>query len=229
MSDDTVPGSGAQVEPSPQNDDSAGPVASVTDIGAKPAVRAPAPGSTASGSSAPAPDGEAAQASESFAVPRDDAWFDDLFRLHTTAVFRYFARRAPLDDADDLTADVFATAWRRREVIPSGAELPWLYQTAGYILANHRRKGRPEPVAAVPDEIDSDDPADLAVNDDELKLVLAQLSARDRRILLLHAWEGLDGDELAVALGISRGGADAALSRARARLRLAWGDQGSPS
>jgi RNA polymerase sigma-70 factor (ECF subfamily) len=60
-----------------------------------------------------------------------------------------------------------------------------------------------------------------------LKLVLAQLSPRDRRILLLHAWEGLDGDELAVALGISRGGADAALSRARARLRQAWGTQGT--
>jgi RNA polymerase sigma-70 factor (ECF subfamily) len=170
---------------------------------------------------------ESAEQTAAFAVPRDASWFDELFRAHTTAVFRYFARRAPLDDADDLTADVFATAWRRREVIPSGAELPWLYQTAGYILANHRRKGRPEPVAAVPEEIDSDDPADLAVNDDELKLVLAQLSARDRRILLLHAWEGLDGDALAVALGISRGGADAALSRARARLRQAWGDQGS--
>jgi RNA polymerase sigma-70 factor (ECF subfamily) len=171
------------------------------------------------------PDGPTA----SFAVPRDADWFDDLFRTHTTAVFRYFARRAPLDDADDLTADVFATAWRRRDVVPAGAELPWLYQTAGYILANHRRKGRPEPVADIPEDIDSDDPADLAVNDDELKLVLAQLSPRDRRILLLHAWEGLDGDELAVALGISRGGADAALSRARARLRSAWGDHGSPT
>jgi len=226
VSDDTVPGSGAQVEPSPLNDESGPLVASVTDIGARPALRMPADGSDADESGTTDSDADSAGPTAAFAVPRDDAWFDDLFRSHTTAVFRYFARRAPLDDADDLTADVFATAWRRREVIPSGAELPWLYQTAGYILANHRRKGRPEPVADVPEDIDSDDPADLAVNDDELKLVLAQLSPRDRRILLLHAWEGLDGDELAVALGISRGGADAALSRARARLRLAWGDQG---
>ncbi len=157
--------------------------------------------------------------------PRDEAWFTALFETHTTAIFRYFARRAPLDDVDDLTADVFTTAWRRRDVIPQGAELPWLYQTAGFTLSNHRRKGRPEPVADVPEDASGDDPADLAVNDDELKLVLAQLSPRDRRILLLHAWEGLDGDALAVALGISRGGADAALSRARARLRQAWGAQ----
>jgi len=165
-----------------------------------------------------------------FAGPRDEAWFDALFTANTTLIYRYFARRGPLDDAEDLTADVFTTAWRRRDVIPSGAELPWLYQTAGYILANHRRKGRPEPVADVPDDtIGDDDPADLAVNDDELKLVLGQLTPRDRRILLLHAWEGLDGDALAVALGISRGGADAALSRARARLRAAWGDREASS
>jgi RNA polymerase sigma-70 factor (ECF subfamily) len=38
----------------------------------------------------------------------------------------------------------------------------------------------------------------------------------------LAAWEGLNGKELAQALGISEGGAGAALSRARANLRKAW-------
>ena len=153
---------------------------------------------------------------------RDDAWFDGIFRAHSTAVYRYFARRAPVDDAQDLTADVLTTAWRRREDVPEGAELPWLYRTAGYVLANHRRKGRPVPVEVVPDEPDDADPADLTLADEEVRGVLAALSPRDRRILLLHAWEGLDGDQLAAALGISRGGADAALSRARARLRQVW-------
>ena len=55
--------------------------------------------------------------------------------------------------------------------------------------------------------------------------MLAALPARDRRILLLHAWEGLDGAQLAEVLGISRGGADAALSRARARLREVWAER----
>jgi len=41
-------------------------------------------------------------------------------------------------------------------------------------------------------------------------------------VLLLTAWEGLAGDDLALVLGVSRGGADAALSRARSRLREAW-------
>jgi RNA polymerase sigma-70 factor (ECF subfamily) len=156
---------------------------------------------------------------------RDDAWFDDLFRAHATALYRYFVRRGAAGDAQDLAADVLTTAWRRRDDVPAGAELPWLYRTAGYVLANHRRKGRPTPVADVPDEIDDVDPGDLSVLDDEVRAVLAALSPRDRRVLLLHAWDGLDGDQLAEVLGIGRGGADAALSRARARLRQAWADQ----
>ena len=155
--------------------------------------------------------------------PRDDAWFDGLFRAHATSLYRYFLRRAARDDAEDLTADVLTVAWRRREDVPDGAELPWLYRTAAFVLANHRRKGRAMPVADVPDDADDDvDPAALAIQDEEVRAVLAQLSVRDRRIVLLHAWEGLDGGQLAEVLGISRGGADAALSRARARLSEIW-------
>ena len=61
--------------------------------------------------------------------------------------------------------------------------------------------------------------------DDEGRRARSALSDRDRRILLLHAWEGLGGADLAAVLGTSRGGADAALSRARARLRTAWAEQ----
>lgn len=154
---------------------------------------------------------------------RGDAWFEDLFRDHATAVYRYFARRVGPQEAEDLAADVLATAWRRREDVPDGAELPWLYRTAGFVLANHQRKGRPVPVEELPDEpADDVDPAQLAVEDDEVRAVLAELSPRDRSILLLVAWEGLDGEALAQVLGVSRGGADAALSRARSRLRRAW-------
>lgn len=158
---------------------------------------------------------------------RDAAWFDALFSAHHSSLLRYFVRRLPdggtrADAAEDLTAEVFATAWRRRDDVPADAELPWLYRTAGFLLANHRRKLGAVPVAAVPEVPDDVDPADLVLNDDLVRQALAALSPRDRQILLLVAWEGLDGDQLAQVLGISRGGADAALSRARARLREQW-------
>lgn len=153
---------------------------------------------------------------------RDDAWFEALFRAHATAVFRYLVRRGAGDDAQDLAADVLATAWRRREDVPEGAELPWLYRTAGFLLANHHRKGRPVPVDRLPDQVDHADPAHLVVVDESVRQVLMSMSSRDRQVLVLNAWEGLSGDDLAAVLGISRGGADAALSRARARLREQW-------
>ncbi|NNH07476.1 sigma-70 family RNA polymerase sigma factor [Cellulomonas fimi] len=155
-------------------------------------------------------------------TPADTAWFETLVRDHATAVHRFVVRRVGRNDADDLTADVLTVAWRRRDDVPRGAELPWLYRTAGFVLANHVRKSRPVPVADVPEGLDPTDPAVLAVRDEQVRTVLAALGVRDRQILLLNAWEGLAGQALADVLGISRGGADAALSRARARLREAW-------
>lgn len=161
---------------------------------------------------------------------RDATWFDGFFAQHATSIHRYFVRRAAHDDVDDLTAEVFATAWRRRDKVPEGFELPWLYKTASFVLANHRRKptltliaeyGRGEEEASTTRSVD---PADLVMADDEVRRAMSTLSARDRTVLMLHAWEGLDGEGLAHALGLTRGGAATALSRARARLRDAWDD-----
>lgn len=154
----------------------------------------------------------------------DAAWFEDLVRSHTRALHRYLLRRVGAGDADDLAADVLVVAWRRRDDVPDEAPLAWLYRTAGFVVANHRRKGRPVPVGDVPDEVVDDDPAVRAVRDEHVRAVLRRLSPRDRQIVLLNAWEGLAGDELAAVLGIGRGGADAALSRARARLAAAWSE-----
>lgn len=153
----------------------------------------------------------------------DNEWFEELVHEHSGAIVRYFARRGPRQDSEDLTADVLLTAWRRRDDVPREAPLPWLYRTAGYVLANHRRRRVDSPVPELPLLADpGDGPEAVAVSRDAAGRALAALSERDREILLLHAWDGLDGESLAQVLGISRSGADAALSRARKRLRDAW-------
>ena len=151
----------------------------------------------------------------------DRSWFTTEVAVHLDAIYRYFLRRAPRQDADDLTADVFTTAWRRRDRVPRDAVLPWLYRTAGFVLANHRRHVIALPLQSLDVPVDGDHAERIAVRD-ELSRTLGQLSPRDREILLLHAWDGLDGTELGRTLGISRSGAQAALSRARAHLRKHW-------
>lgn len=155
----------------------------------------------------------------------DAAWFTTVVREHSAALVRYFARRGPRQDAEDLAAEVLAVAWRRRDDVPLEAVLPWLYRTAGFTLANHRRKLIDLPVDEVPETGTvrvSEHPELSALFDAELRGALESVGERDRQILLLHAWEGLDGTELAEVLGISRSGSDAALSRARKRLQEAW-------
>lgn len=159
----------------------------------------------------------------------DAEWFSASVREHSTAIVKYFARRAPHQDAEDLASEVFVTAWRRRSDVPRDAVLPWLYTTAGFVLANYRRKLVDVPIGDVPESSAAprvgSDPELTAIVDDDLRTALSLVGERDRQILLLNAWEGLDGVELAQVLEISRSGADAALSRARKRLREAWAER----
>jgi RNA polymerase sigma-70 factor (ECF subfamily) len=155
---------------------------------------------------------------------------------HASAVRRYLYRRLigsadPASTADDLTADVLVVAWRRRDDVPEGAELPWLYAVARRVLANYRRSPREVLVADLGelDAIDEADPAEIVSDDAALAAAWRSLSPRDREVLRLVAWEGLNGAQLATALGISEGGAAAALSRARSRFEQSLaGVQGTP-
>ena len=150
---------------------------------------------------------------------------EGLFDAHAVAVRRYLYRRLtgtadPASTADDLTADVFLIAWQRHDALPEGAELPWLYAVARRVLANNRRRRTEIPVADLGDldAIDESDPAELVTRDAALAAAWQRLSSKDREVLRLSAWEGLNGRDLATALCVSEGGAAAALSRARARL-----------
>ena len=153
---------------------------------------------------------------------------EELFRAHADDVYRYVRRRVDANDAEDLTAEVFATACRRLAEVPAGAELPWLYRTAWNHLSNHWRKRTPLVVAQVRETADEfDDFADLVTESAALRAAWGTLSARDREVLRLVAWEGLDGAGLATALGISVSGAGAALWRARQHLRVAYDSAGN--
>jgi RNA polymerase sigma-70 factor (ECF subfamily) len=164
------------------------------------------------------------------------AAFQALYDEHRDAVWRYAARRvADLDAADDVTTEVFVVAWRRREVVPADA-LPWLYGVARKVVANHRRAAdrrrslqeRLEQAAA-PAVTAADDPVEAMGGREAVVAALERLTESDRELLMLVAWEGLDADRLAAALGCRRGTAAVRLHRARKRLRAALDLDPDPS
>lgn len=146
--------------------------------------------------------------------------FRELFDSCYPLVHGYLRRRAAHDDIDDLTAEVFVTAWRRLDDVPGGAELPWLYGVARLTLANHRRGAQRRRKLA--DRIIRLAPASAASGDsefDEVHTALARVTPDDRELLRLAAWEQLSTADISVVLGCSENAAALRLSRARRRFR----------
>ena len=146
--------------------------------------------------------------------------FATVYSEHLPAVSRYLARRVERDAVEDLAADVFALAWRKRAAVTPGEELPWLYRIAANLVANHRRKQ-----AASASFITSLRPADSApaaddivIADQQLANAWKQLKAKDREVLALAVFEDLPIATIATALGVSANAVSIRLHRAREKL-----------
>jgi RNA polymerase sigma factor (sigma-70 family) len=148
-----------------------------------------------------------------------------LYREHYRALLGFVVRRTrDRAAADDVVADVFLVAWRRRGDLPAAHALPWLYRVAANVLSDLRRSeeraGRAferagSDMATWVDPV----PGDRLMAVEAAAAVLEPLSLKDREVLMLHAWEGLQGKDLATALGCSVTSASVRLHRARHRAR----------
>jgi RNA polymerase sigma-70 factor (ECF subfamily) len=149
--------------------------------------------------------------------------FEQLYALHAGAVRGYAMRRCEPETADDVVADVFLVAWRRRSELPEDP-LPWLLGIARRVLANHarsqsRRVRLQDRLAAEPTATES--PAQADGESARLSAALARLSERDRELLLLMAWEGLELRQAAEVLGVRPNTLAVRFHRARRRLSAA--------
>lgn len=152
-----------------------------------------------------------------------DAQFDDLWR---------FARRRTGSGpaADDIVAQVFAVAWRRRTDLPSSSERLWLFGVARRVLANERRstvrrerlvaKLAAEPTghpAAQPSRGSAADVGDLGALDIEVP-GLDDLTSEEREAVLLRYWDDLSVRDIADLVGCSANAVSLRLHRARRKL-----------
>lgn len=136
------------------------------------------------------------------------------------------------DDALDIVQDAMLELARRYGARPSEEWAPLFHRILhNAVLQWHRKRRRQtrwlgwmesdsEILDAVPDP--GPDPLRLAQQDDamsRLKLAMRRLPLRQREVVMLRVWEGLDVAETAKAMGCGEGSVKTHLSRALGALR----------
>jgi RNA polymerase sigma factor (sigma-70 family) len=168
--------------------------------------------------------------------------FGLVFDRHFAAIHRYLERRVGRDAADDLTGEVFRIAFEQRSRFrpAHSSALPWLYGLATkltlkrwrgetrYRRAVHRldrpsSNGHGAELEEISDRIAAQAARPRVLD------ALARLSAGDRDVVVLVAWEELSYEEVAVALEIPVGTVRSRLNRARRMLREALAELGEPA
>lgn len=148
-----------------------------------------------------------------------DVRFAELFDRAYRPLLAYSRRRVDAATADDVVAEVFSIAWRRRDELPVADEVPWLYGVARNVIRNHQRSGRRSERLDARLRLVRDEPEVGPERSSALAEALVRLRPDDREVITLVAWEGLSHGEAAVALGCSTNAVGIRMHRARSRLR----------
>lgn len=162
------------------------------------------------------------------------AQFRVLYDSGYPRIVAYALRRArSQDEAYDIVGDIFMTAWRRLDDMPSEeARIAWLYGIARRVLSNHYRSA--DRRKRLVDRLETAAPATSSTADDGpevVRVALSRIRPDDREILTLATWDDLTNDEIAVALDATSATVALRLHRARGRLakelgRLGYAPQG---
>jgi len=154
--------------------------------------------------------------------------FDSLYRESRDDLFAYVS--GLLRDrsaAEDVTAAAFERAYRKRASFkPSrGSRRAWLFGIArNAALDELRRRKRLAELAAEPEDVEAASPhesAEVAVRRAALRQAMSGLDARERELIALKFFAGLDNAEIAAVVGVSESNAGTKLHRTITKLRRA--------
>jgi len=150
----------------------------------------------------------------------DESAFGEIVRRHLPAVFAFIVRYAGDEAlAEDVSQETFVKAWRYLARFDETRSLrPWLFQIARNAARDALRKKRATPFSRMfgKSESEDDTPFEDTVADDAplpaelfeqkelgriLEAALAELSERDRALLLMRYEDTAPFDDIAGALG----------------------------
>jgi RNA polymerase sigma-70 factor (ECF subfamily) len=156
----------------------------------------------------------------------DRAAFAELYDRHVRPVYwQAYSVVRNRDAAEDVTQEVFITAWRRiRTITPvDGSLLPWLLLTARYTAYNSARREQ----RRSHDELDADPIGSRGVDTEveaaqvraEIDKAVSALSPVDQQLYTLCVDGGASYEQAALELGVSHSVVRNRIHRLRARLR----------
>jgi RNA polymerase sigma-70 factor (ECF subfamily) len=148
--------------------------------------------------------------------------FERLYRRHATRIYNLVRRMYGVDDAEEVTQDVFVRAWEKLATFRGeSAFSTWLHRVAvNVVLGRRESRGRQH--------------ARLAEGDAYIEMARAPRSTPEeamdlgtpfttpdgaRQIFVLHDIEGYRHEEIADLLGLATGTSKSQLHRARMALR----------
>lgn len=157
-----------------------------------------------------------------------DLAFDRLYRSSRDDVYAYVAgllRDGPA--AEEVTAVAFERAYRKRNRFDPkrGEHRAWLFGIArNAALDELRRRGRQTELTAEPADLDSLGTEDGTQHSEQrlaVSAALGRLAPRERELIALKYFAGLDNAEIAQILGVTESNAGTRLHRAMTKLREA--------
>jgi RNA polymerase sigma-70 factor, ECF subfamily len=158
------------------------------------------------------------------------ASFEAIYRSHASAVARFAVKLGgPREDVDDLVQEVFVVVHDRLPTFRGEADIrTWLYAITRNVV-RHRRRGahralrRTAELSAIaaPEQATPEDALLRRQKLGGLSAALDQLDEKYRTTILLHAVEGLSGNEIAARTGVEPATVWVRLHRARHLLKSA--------
>lgn len=154
----------------------------------------------------------------------DDTALRELFMRHAPWLAVRLRRVLVADAVEDVLQETFLAVWRgARSYRPEGAAGGWLWgiarRQAALWIRRDRRGGVPGPVAAP-------DLAEAVLTRIELDVAVESLDSAEREVWRLLYEEDRSVAEVSRAMGIPEGTVKSRASRARWRLRRAFGQEG---
>ena len=166
------------------------------------------------------------------AVEGDEDAFRVLYDDHVDRVFRLSYRMTGDEDvARECTQEAFIRAYRSLGRFQGGSRFStWIHSIATNVTLNRLRKRKRQAPRELP--LDEMEPAGASRADrndptvrDRIRVAVDGLPEIYRTVFLMHDLEGFKHPEIAGVLDIAVGTSKARLSRARAALRTALGDE----